>query len=84
MSDWLCTILICLPILAGVAIWVVPLPRDLCAAGVQRYGFHGLSYDYISSVLPRVAPDIATVMRAGKETPMPKPSRIMTGRMFTT
>jgi acetate kinase len=27
---------------------------------VQRYGFHGLSYEYVSSVLPRVAPEIAT------------------------
>src|SRR5204863_2501905 len=27
--------------------------------GVQRYGFHGLSYEYIASVLPEVAPDIA-------------------------
>jgi acetate kinase len=24
-----------------------PLPRDLAAAGVIRYGFHGLSYEYI-------------------------------------
>ena len=31
---------------------VVPLPRDLCRGGVQRYGFHGLSYEYIASVLP--------------------------------
>jgi acetate kinase len=38
---------------------VVPLPRDLCAAGVQRYGFHGLSYEYIASVLPEVAPELA-------------------------
>ena len=38
---------------------VVPLPRDLCRAGVQRYGFHGLSYEYIASVLPSVAPEIA-------------------------
>jgi acetate kinase len=38
---------------------IVPLPRDLCAGGVQRYGFHGLSYEYISSVLPTVAPEIA-------------------------
>ena len=29
-------------------------------AGVQRYGFHGLSYEYIASVLPQVAPEIAT------------------------
>ena len=38
---------------------VVPLPRDICQAGVQRYGFHGLSYEYIASVLPQVAPEIA-------------------------
>lgn len=28
------------------------LPRDLTGAGVRRYGFHGLSYEYIASVLP--------------------------------
>jgi acetate kinase len=38
---------------------LIPLPRELCAAGVQRYGFHGLSYEYIASVLPQVAPEIA-------------------------
>jgi len=38
---------------------LVPLPRDLCRSGVQRYGFHGLSYEYIASVLPEVAPEIA-------------------------
>ena len=38
---------------------VVPLPREICAVGVQRYGFHGLSYEYIASVLPQVAPSIA-------------------------
>src|SRR5689334_3401088 len=38
---------------------VVPLPRDLCQFGLQRYGFHGLSYEYIASVLPEVAPEIA-------------------------
>src|SRR6185295_15482208 len=37
---------------------VVPLPRDLCRDGVQRYGFHGLSYEYIATVLPEVAPEI--------------------------
>src|SRR5262249_11275157 len=25
---------------------LIPLPRELCAAGLQRYGFHGLSYEY--------------------------------------
>jgi acetate kinase len=38
---------------------VVPLPREVCEGGVQRYGFHGLSYEYIASVLPQVAPQIA-------------------------
>ena len=38
---------------------VIPLPRDVCRGGVQRYGFHGLSYEYIASVLPEVAPEIA-------------------------
>jgi acetate kinase len=38
---------------------VVPLPREICRDGVQRYGFHGLSYEYIASVLPQVAPSIA-------------------------
>jgi acetate kinase len=38
---------------------IVPLPIAIRRTGVQRYGFHGLSYEYISSVLPTVAPEIA-------------------------
>jgi len=38
---------------------LIPLPRDLRQAGLQRYGFHGLSYEYIASVLPKAAPEIA-------------------------
>jgi acetate kinase len=38
---------------------LVPLPRDLCANGLQRYGFHGLSYEYVASMLPKAAPEIA-------------------------
>jgi acetate kinase len=38
---------------------LVPLPKEIRDKGVQRYGFHGLSYEYISSVLPQVAPEIA-------------------------
>ena len=38
---------------------LVPLPRDICRSGIQRYGFHGLSYEYIASVLPMVAAEIA-------------------------
>ncbi len=28
------------------------LPRNLTEEGIRRYGFHGLSYEYIASVLP--------------------------------
>jgi len=28
-----------------------PLPRDLWQKGIRRYGFHGLSYEYVLSVL---------------------------------
>ena len=38
---------------------LVPLPREIRDAGVQRYGFHGLSYEYIAAVLPEIAPEIA-------------------------
>jgi acetate kinase len=38
---------------------LIPLPREICEGGLQRYGFHGLSYEYIASTLPEVAPDIA-------------------------
>ena len=32
------------------------LPADLREAGVMRYGFHGLSYEYIASILPDIDP----------------------------
>jgi acetate kinase len=35
------------------------LPRELTAKGVRRYGFHGLSYEYIASALPDIAPECA-------------------------
>lgn len=36
------------------------IPHQLHAEGVRRYGFHGLSYEYISRTLPQIAPDVAT------------------------
>jgi acetate kinase len=36
------------------------LPRALSAQGVRRYGFHGLSYEYIASALPSVDARAAT------------------------
>lgn len=35
------------------------IPHQLYEEGVRRYGFHGLSYEYIAKTLPKVAPDIA-------------------------
>ena len=35
------------------------LPYALYDEGVRRYGFHGLSYEYVASVLPQHAPEIA-------------------------
>ncbi len=35
------------------------LPWEYYEAGVRRYGFHGLSYEYIATALPKVAPGIA-------------------------
>jgi acetate kinase len=36
------------------------IPQRLHDEGVRRYGFHGLSYEYIASRLPDVAPEIAS------------------------
>ena len=36
------------------------LPNDLSERGVRRYGFHGLSYEYIAGALPRLEPKAAT------------------------
>jgi acetate kinase len=36
------------------------IPERYYAEGVRRYGFHGLSYEYIAGRLAEVAPDIAS------------------------
>lgn len=35
------------------------LPRALSERGVHRYGFHGLSYEYVAGALPHAAPALA-------------------------
>jgi acetate kinase len=35
------------------------LPASITGHGVRRYGFHGLSYEYVASVLPQIAPAAA-------------------------
>lgn len=36
------------------------LPESITSQGVRRYGFHGLSYEYIASCLPQAAPELAS------------------------
>ena len=36
------------------------IPEALYAEGVRRYGFHGLSYEYVASRMKDVAPEIAS------------------------
>jgi acetate kinase len=38
---------------------VYALPLELYDAGIRRYGFHGLSYEYLASMLPALGPEIA-------------------------
>lgn len=38
---------------------VFALPYAYAEEGVRRYGFHGLSYEYVASVLPQLAPEVA-------------------------
>ena len=40
------------------------LPRRLFDQGVRRYGFHGLSYDFIARTLPEYAPEATRVVVA--------------------
>lgn len=35
------------------------IPEDLYAEGVRRYGFHGLSYEYVAQHLRKISPDHA-------------------------
>jgi acetate kinase len=46
---------------ATIAAWPIPtLSRSgFLAHGIRRYGFHGLSYEYIAAKLTEIAPVIA-------------------------
>jgi len=35
--------------------WLLPIPRRFDAMGIQRYGFHGLSYAYLMQELAQIA-----------------------------
>ena len=43
---------------------IFALPRALTDSGIHRYGFHGLSYEYIARRLPRVVPSARRVVVA--------------------
>jgi acetate kinase len=61
------------------------LPRELSDAGVRRYGFHGLSYEYVASVLPtydaRAAAGRTIVLHLGNGASM---CAISAGRSMAT
>jgi len=40
------------------------LPRNMTERGIRRYGFHGLSYEYIARRLPEYAPEASRVVVA--------------------
>ena len=42
-----------------------PLPADLYAQGVRRYGFHGLSYEYVLSTLGAFPPNRVIIAHLG-------------------
>ena len=37
---------------------IFAIPRALSDAGVRRYGFHGLSYEFVTERLPTIAPEL--------------------------
>lgn len=43
---------------------VYPLPKEILDLGGRHWGYHGISYDYISRQLPKVAPDARRVIVA--------------------
>jgi acetate kinase len=44
--------------------WRLALPRAFADEGMRRYGFHGLSYEYIAGELRRLAPELDRVVVA--------------------
>jgi acetate kinase len=43
----------------------LPIPNELDAAGIRRYGFHGLSYEYVLSALGNPVPERLIVAHLG-------------------
>ncbi|TDY21920.1 acetate kinase [Paraburkholderia sp. BL6665CI2N2] len=43
----------------GELAYAFALPESITSCGVRRYGFHGLSYEYIAKALPHISPEAA-------------------------
>jgi acetate kinase len=48
----------------------MPLQRDLWQSGIRRYGFHGLSYEYILDVLGAAAKGLVVIAHLGNGASM--------------
>ncbi len=58
-----------------------PLPRDLWKHGVRKYGFHGLSYEYILDVLDKAAMGRTIIAHLGNGASM---AAILNGQPLDT
>jgi acetate kinase len=47
---------------------ILPLPYSAWERGLRRYGFHGLSYDYMSHALPERHGDLARMVAPSSRT----------------
>ena len=59
----------------------LPLPRELFDAGVRRYGFHGLSYEYIVETVGAATLGRAVIAHLGSGASM---AAVMDGRSIDT
>ncbi len=59
----------------------LPLPRDLYDKGVRRYGFHGLSYEYIVSTLGPGIPRRVVIAHLGNGSSL---AAVLDGRALDT
>ncbi len=58
-----------------------PLPRELWDAGIRRYGFHGISYEYIMQALGADAPPRLIIAHLGNGASM---AAVLNGRPHDT
>ena len=59
----------------------LPLPRELYDAGVRRYGFHGISYEYIMQALGAKVPSRMIIAHLGNGASM---AAVKNGHPFDT